>query len=58
MSDQSIANIARDLAKAMVQRARSRSVEDNKLVLQAQTDLCAEYAAECEEAARKLEQER
>jgi hypothetical protein len=46
MSDESIASIARDLARAMMQRARSRTAEDQKLVLELQTLLCAEVVEE------------
>jgi hypothetical protein len=48
MSDQSVAAIARDLAKAMITRARSRLPEDQKAVLLLQTELCAEVASEIE----------
>lgn len=47
MSDQSIAAIARNLADALLRRARSRSDEDKKDVLRLQTELVAE--AVCEE---------
>jgi hypothetical protein len=48
MSDQSVATIARELAKAMITRARTRLQEDQKTVLLLQTELCAEVAAEIE----------
>ena len=50
MSDQSVAAIARELAKAMMTRARTRLPEDQKTVLLLQTELCAEVAAEIEAA--------
>ena len=46
MSDPSIAAIARDLAKAMMARAKSRSAEDQKVVLALQTQLVAEVFEE------------
>lgn len=46
MSDQSIAAIARELAKAMVIRARTRLPDDQKVVLALQTQLVAEFFAE------------
>lgn len=48
MSDQSVAAIARDLATAMVARAKSRSPDDQKVVLALQTQLVAEISAEKE----------
>lgn len=48
MSDQSIAAIARELAKAMMTRARTRLPEDQKVVLALQTQLVAEFWAEKE----------
>lgn len=53
MSDQVIAEIARDLARALIARARTRSAEDQKAVLGLQTQLCAEVAAEIETSAEK-----
>lgn len=50
MSDNSIASIARDLAKAMIARAKSRSAEDMKVVLGLQTQLVQEYLHEKENA--------
>ncbi len=54
MSDQTIAAIARDLAKAMVVRARSRLADDQKVVLDLQTKLVAEVFAEQESASESL----
>jgi hypothetical protein len=54
MSDQSVAAIARDLAKAMITRARTRLAEDQKVVLDLQTKLCAEVLAEKESASESL----
>jgi hypothetical protein len=50
MSDEVIAAIARDLAEAMTLRARTRHADDNKLVLDLQTRLCAAVRAELEQA--------
>lgn len=50
MSDSSIANIARELAKAMVARAKSRSAEDQKVVLDLQAQLVQEFFNEKENA--------
>jgi hypothetical protein len=50
MSDADIAAIGRDLAVALSQRARSRSVDDQKLVLQLQTQLCAAVFGEVEKS--------
>lgn len=49
MSDEVIAGIARDLAVALVTRARTRLPEDQKKVLELQTVLCAEVYAETRE---------
>jgi hypothetical protein len=46
MSDHSVAAIARELAKAMMTRAKTRSADDQKVVLALQTQLVAEIAAE------------
>ena len=46
MSDQAIAAIARDLAKALMLRARTRSSEDQEKVAELMTALCAECNAE------------
>lgn len=46
MSDQTIAAIARELAHAMLTRARTRLPDDQKAVLALQTQLVAEVAAE------------
>jgi hypothetical protein len=46
MSDHSVAAIARELAKAMIARAKTRSADDQKVVLALQTQLVAEIAAE------------
>lgn len=46
MSDQSVAVIARNLAHAMMARAKSRSTEDQKLVLALQTELAVEVMTE------------
>jgi hypothetical protein len=48
MSDGVIAAIGRDLAVALSRRARSRSTEDQKLVLALQTELCAAVFGETE----------
>lgn len=50
MSDAEIAGIGRDLAVALSQRARSRNTEDQKLVLQLQTELCAAVFGEVEKS--------
>lgn len=54
MSDQTIAAIARDLAKAMMARAKSRSAEDQKVVLALQTQLVAELLEENKSDAESL----
>lgn len=54
MSEASMAALARDLAKAMVARARTRSVEDTKVVLDLQTQLVAEYFCEKKTDAESL----
>lgn len=54
MSDNTIANIARDLAKAMIARAKSRSADDMKVVLALQTQLVQEYFHEKENEAESL----
>jgi hypothetical protein len=41
MSNENLANIARLLAEAMMKRARTRSTEDQKTVLELQTKLCS-----------------
>lgn len=46
MSDETVAAIARDLAKALLARAKSRSADDRKLVLSLQTQLVAEIYEE------------
>jgi hypothetical protein len=46
MSDQTVAAIARELAKAMMARARSRTADDQKVVLALQTQLVAEFLDE------------
>lgn len=52
MSDKYIATIARKLAEAMMTRARTRLAEDQKLVLELQTQLCrAVYEEKDEEEA-------
>ena len=53
MSDQSVAAIARELAEAMLERARSRLPEDQKKVLFLQTQLVQECAAEIESGDKK-----
>lgn len=50
MSDADVAAIGRDLARALSQRARTRSAEDGKLVLELQTMLCAAVSQEAEES--------
>lgn len=50
MSDPLIAAIARDLAHAMMARAKSRSPEDQKQVLALQTALVAEVLQEGHES--------
>jgi len=54
MSDASIAAIARDLAKAMIVRARTRSADDMKVVLALQTQLVAEFLEEKKSDAESL----
>lgn len=50
MSDKQIADIARKLAEAMVKRARTRLLEDQRTVAELQTELCrAAYEEEQEE---------
>lgn len=46
MSDHSLAAIARDLAKAMITRAKTRQPDDLKVVLDLQTQLVAAYREE------------
>lgn len=46
MSDSSVAAIARKLAEAMVTRARTRLAEDQRVVLELQTELVQEVYAE------------
>jgi len=53
MSDQSIAAIARQLAEAMLERARTRLADDQKKVLLLQTQLVQECATEFESVAEK-----
>jgi hypothetical protein len=53
MSDQSIAAIARPLAKALLDRARTRLADDQKAVLSLQTQLVQEYLAEPVDVAAK-----
>jgi hypothetical protein len=53
MSDQSIAAIARELALALLHRARTRGPDDQKAVLSLQTQLVQEYLAEPINAAEK-----
>lgn len=48
MSDLSLAAIARELAKAMITRAKTRHPDDQKVVLALQTQLVAEYLNEKE----------
>lgn len=54
MSDQSVAAIARDLAKAMMTRARTRLPDDQKVVLALQTKLVAEILDEEKSASQSL----
>jgi len=54
MSDASISAIARDLAKAMIIRARTRSADDGKVVLALQTQLVAEFLDEKKSDAESL----
>ena len=49
MSDQSVAALARKLVEAMEVRARTRTPEDLKVVLDLQTQLAAEVRAEAME---------
>jgi CHASE3 domain sensor protein len=49
MSDQTVAAIARDLAQAMMDRARTRLPDDQKRVLDLMTQLCREYNDEKEQ---------
>lgn len=51
MTDAVIAGIARDLALAMMQRARSRTADDAKAVLELQTRLCSAVREEAEQEA-------
>jgi hypothetical protein len=53
MSDESVAAIARELAKALLKRAHTRHPEDQRQVLALQTQLVAEVAAEIEAAGSK-----
>ena len=46
MRDIEIALIARQLAKALMTRARTRLAEDQKIVLELQTQLCQEVLKE------------
>lgn len=46
MSDSSISLIARELAKAMITRAKTRQPDDLKVVLNLQTQLVAAYRDE------------
>lgn len=48
MSDQSVAAVGRELAKALMTRARTRLPDDQKVVLALQTQLVAEFLAEKE----------
>jgi len=50
MDDRTIANIARFLAKALMDRAHSRSDDDVKTVARLQTELCAAVRQEMSEA--------
>jgi hypothetical protein len=52
MSDETIAAIARELAGAMQMRAKSRSPEDMRRVLELQADLCTEVHNETRQAVR------
>lgn len=54
MSDAAIAGIGRELARALSQRARTRSAEDQKAVLQLQTLLCQEVSREVEKSDQAL----
>lgn len=54
MSDASIAVIARDLAKAMIVRAKTRSADDAKVVCALQTQLVAEFLDEKKNDAESL----
>lgn len=54
MTDQSIAAIARELAKAMMTRARTRLPDDQKVVLALQTQLVAEFLDEKKSDAESL----
>jgi hypothetical protein len=49
MSDETIASIGRQLADAMVTRARTRLPDDQKKVLDLQTQLCAAVKEEREQ---------
>lgn len=53
MSDEHIAMIARELASAMVTRARTRLAEDQKKVLELQTSLCVAVREEKEKTNAK-----
>lgn len=43
MTDATMANIARQLAEALIAFARDRRVEDQKLIAQYHTELCKAY---------------
>lgn len=54
MSDHSMAAIARELAKAMMTRAKTRLADDQKVVLALQTQLVAEFLEEKKSDAESL----
>ena len=56
MSDKSVAVIARKLAEAMMIRARTRLADDQKLVLDLQTQLCIAVREKEQDERNKAEQ--
>jgi hypothetical protein len=50
MSDETLANVARNLAKALITYARDRRDDDRKTIAALQTELCAEYRTEVMQA--------
>jgi hypothetical protein len=57
MSDQSVAEIARELAAALLKRAKTRHPEDQKAVLALQTVLVAEIETERIEGMRQARED-
>lgn len=54
MDDQTMATIARNLASALMARAKTRTDADQKLVLSLQAELCAAVMAEEIECKNKV----